>query len=90
MFKYIHDQLPPSFNNMFKFNTSIHSYPTRISGNFHLTNPKLLLTHKSVRHSGPDIWNNLPDNIKSCTTIYSFKATLKRHIIQSYAHHSIN
>ena len=90
MFKYIHDQLPPSFNNMFRFNTSVHSYPTRISGNFHLTNPKLLLTHKSIRHSGPDIWNKLPDNIKSCTTIYSLKAALKRQIIQSYAPESLN
>ena len=74
---------------MFRFNTSVHSYPTRISGNFHLTNPKLLLTHKSIRHSGPDIWNKFPDNIKSCTSVYSLKAALKRQIIQSYAPESI-
>ena len=84
MFKYINNLLPPSFDNMFRFNNSVHSYSTRISGNFHLTNPKLSITHKSVRHSGPDVWNDLPDNIKSCSTIYSLKATLKRQIIQSY------
>ena len=90
MFKYINNQLPPSFDNMFRFNRSVHSYPTRISGNLHLTNPKLLITHKSIRHYGPDIWNNFPDNIKSCSTIHSLKANLKRSIIQSYASHSIS
>ena len=85
MFKYIHHQLPSSFDNMFRFNTSVHSYPTRICRNFHLLNPKLLVTHKSIRHSGPDIWNNLPDDIKSCLSIYSLKASLKRYLIQSYS-----
>ena len=82
-FKYTKKQFPSSFDNMFRFNNSVHSYPTRISGNFHLVNPKLSIAHKSVRHCGPDIWNNLPDNIKSCSTLYFLKATLKRNIIQS-------
>ena len=90
MFKYTKNQLPSSFDNMFRFNNSVHSYPTRISGNFHLVNPKLSITHRSVRHCGPDIWNNLPDNIKSCSTLYSLKATLKRNKIQSYTSLALN
>ena len=81
MFKYINKQLPTSFNNYFCYNSTIHSYPTRISENFHLINPKLLITHKTIRHHGPDLWNNLPNIIKSRLTLYSFKATLKRHLI---------
>ena len=84
MFKYINKQLPPSFDSMFNFNNTVHSYPTRISGNFHLTNPKLSFSHRSIRHLGPDLWNNFSENIKSCTTLYSFKATLKRNLIETY------
>ena len=88
MFKFIHRQLPPSFDNMFIFNSFVHSYPTRISGNFHLTNPKLLINHKSIRHHGPDTWNDLSDNIKSCSAIHSLKATMKRSIIESYSNNT--
>ena len=85
MFKFINKQLPPSFDSMFNLNNAVHSYPTRISGNFHLTNPKLSISHKSIRHFGPDLWKELSENTKSCTTLYSFKATLKRNLIETYS-----
>ena len=84
MFKYKNNLLPRSFRNFFVLNSAIHSYPTRNSSNFHLTNPKLLIAQKSIRHHGPDLWNSLPDTIKSCQTIYSFKATLKKLLLSEY------
>ena len=75
MFKYTHNLLPHSFQDFFTLNSTIHSYPTRNSSNFHLVNPKLLIAQKSMRHHGPDLWNSLPDAIRSCNTLYSFKAT---------------
>ena len=84
MFKYFNNQLPSTFDNMFTLNESIHSYPTRSSHNFHLTNPKILLAHKSIRHHGPDLWNSLPNDIKSCTTLYSFKSKMKTKLLSQY------
>ena len=84
MFKYCNNQLPTSFQNLFTLNNTIHSYPTRNSRNFHLINPKLIMAHKSIRHHGPDLWNSLPITIKSCTTIFSFKATMKRNLLSTY------
>ena len=84
MFKYSNNQLPSSFQSLFTLNNTIHSYQTRNSQNFHLTNPKLIIAHKSIRHYGPDLWNNLPITTKSCTTLYSFKSTMKRILLSAY------
>ena len=83
MFKYFKNVLP-FFHNVFVQNHTIHSYPTRHRNDIHLTNPKYLLAHKSIRHHGPDIWNSLPDEIKQRTSLFSFKATMKKHILHSY------
>ena len=84
MFKYTNNQLPAPFDHLFTFNKDIHSYPTRNSQNFHLVNPKLLVSHKSIRHHGPDIWNSLSESVKACKTLYSFKAILKKELIACY------
>ena len=84
MYKYTNNLLPNSFQKIFILNSTIHSYPTRNSSNFHLVNPKLLIAQKSIRHHGPDLWNLLPDSIKSCSTTYSFKATLKKKLLSEY------
>ena len=64
MFKYVKGVLPPIFRNFFTYNRNIHSYPTRTCNNIHLNNPKTLIAHKSLRHHGPDIWNNLLNCVK--------------------------
>lgn len=83
MFKYTQNSLP-LFHDVFIPNSHVHSYPTRNCTDFHLHNPKTLLAHKSIRYHGPDIWNALPRHIKQCTSLYSFKATLKKNIISQY------
>ena len=84
MYKYTNNMLPISFRNFFNYNSSVHSYPTRHSADIHLNNPKTLIAHKSIRHHGPDIWNSLPDSHKSRTSLFSFKATIKKYIIEQY------
>ena len=85
MYKFSTNTLPKSFQNIFVYNRNIHSYPTRHSSDLHLTNPKIVIAHKSIRHHGPDVWNDLPDNIKHSATLYSFKASLKKHLISKYS-----
>ena len=84
MYKDTTNLLPRSFQSFFTLNTNIHSYPTRRSADFHLNNPKTLLAHKSIRHHGPDIWNSLPDTVKSRTSLHSFKASAKKYVLSKY------
>ena len=84
MYKYKNKLLPPSFHDFFTLNSAIHSYPTRNSPNYHLVNPRLLIAHKSIRHHGPDLWNALPDSIKSCTNLFAFKAQMKKRLLSKY------
>ena len=83
MFKHTQNLLP-FFHDAFTPNSNIHSYPTRHRNDFHLNNPKLLLAHRSIRHLGPDTWNLLPEHIKIRTSLFSFKATMKKHIFSNY------
>ena len=84
MFKYAHDQLPSLFQSTFNINSNIHTYPTRRSTDFHLENPRIILAQKSIRHHGPDVWNNLPAHLKQCTTLNTFKASLKTYLLSTY------
>ena len=52
-----------------KLNSAVHNYPTRISSNVHLLNPITRFAHKSIRHTGPDIWNNIPLYVRRYSTI---------------------
>lgn len=90
MFKFSKKLLPSTFQNIFTYNSNIHSYPTRHSLDIHLNNPKILLAHRSIRHHGPDIWNSLPDNIKLSSSLYSFKALMKKHLLIKYSLTRIN
>ena len=72
-FRYVKGVLPPLFSNFFTYNRNIHSYPTRTRNNINLNNPTTLIAHKSLRHHGPDIWNNLPNCIKQKTFLNPLK-----------------
>ena len=50
MYKYSTNILPSSFHNLYTANSSVHSYPTRHSKDYHLNNPKLIIAQKSIRH----------------------------------------
>ena len=65
-------------------NANVHSYPTRHSMDFHLTNPKIVLAQKSIRHNGPDVWNSLLITLKLCTTLVSFKVKMKEYLLIRY------
>mgnify|MGYP000896791022 FL=1 len=81
MYRYNNSILPASFISMFLKNNAIHSYSTRQAANLHLFNPRTVLAHKSVRHTGPDVWNSLLIETRNLPTIYSFKNAVKRMLI---------
>ena len=86
MYRFHSKQLPTIFEHMFKLNSAVHNYPTRISSNVHLLNPITRLAHKSIRHTGPDIWNNIPLYVRRYSTISRFKLEFKKFIINRYTH----
>ena len=85
MHKYTFNQLPSISNDLFIPNSNIHSYPTRRSSDYHLENPKIVLAQKSLKHHGPDVWNSLPDSLKQCRLMHSFKTQFKDNGISQYA-----
>ena len=85
MHKYTFNQLPSVFHDFFTPNSKIHSYPTRQSSNYHLENPRILLAQKSLKHHGPDVWNSLPDNLKQCQNLSSFKKHFKEILLSQYS-----
>ena len=85
MHKYTFNQLPSVFDNFFVPNSNIHSYPTRNSSGYHLENPRIILAQKSLKHHGPDVWNSLPNSLKQCTKLNSFKRQVKHSILNQYS-----
>ena len=84
MFHYNAKLLPLYFEKMFQANREVHSYPTRHGCNIHLTNPKTALAHKSIRHTGPDVWNSLPPKIRNLNSTGLFKKSLKHMLLERY------
>ena len=82
VFRFNTKLLPDSlFFYMFQSNNAVHSYSTRQASNIHLVNPRTTLAHKSIRHSGPDVWNSLPQHVRTLQTPHSFKRAIKRILI---------
>jgi hypothetical protein len=84
MYKHSQDMLPTSLNRLFITHKMHHQYLTRNRSNPRIPLSKYTLTIKSVKHKGPQIWNCIPANLKSCRNINSFKLKYKHHILNMY------
>ena len=73
MCKVSHNMVPDSLKNLFRKTDQIHDYQTRQAGfNFLLLN-QILIIKKAVSYRGTVTWNNFPNELKSTTSIQSFK-----------------
>ena len=63
MFKYKNDMLPVSFDTFFTVNRENHNYNTRNRNDFEIQMHKM----KTIFTIGPNMWNELPTNIKNAT-----------------------
>ena len=79
MYKYKTDMLPSSFDGFFTLHCENHNYNTRNKDDFEIPIHKI----KTVFTTGPHIWNNLPNNLKSTKTFGQFKSTLKSYLFAS-------
>ena len=49
-----------------------------------LTQPfrKTTQGQNSLSYIGPSVWNKLPENIKSCNSVNTFKHNVKKHLMK--------
>ena len=82
---YVNNNLAPvNISKLFRHNKDVHQYNTRSRFKFNYPVANSHSTLKSVKHTGPRVWNNLSNDITSCSTITSFKLKLKNLLIKSY------
>ncbi len=67
--------LPPTVNTLFKQRSH--------NSSFHLPFKRLEISQQSSTYQGVQVWNQLPQDIRSKQTMNSFKANLKNHLLDS-------
>ena len=80
VYKFINNELPHIFNDMFVFNHCIQLRQTRQSSHIRLPSFNIQATKHTLRYKGGHIWNNLPGSIKCAKSIGEFKRQLKHYL----------
>ena len=87
MFQCYHNMLPKAFeNNYFTFISSKHNYNTRLASksSYYIDQVRTNYGKFNLHFSGPSIWNNLNEEIKSLS-LHLFKQNLTKQFLSSYA-----
>jgi hypothetical protein len=82
MFSIMYNLIPQYFGSMFTLNSSVHSYLTRQSNDFHLAKFQSNISKFNIRVHGPLLWNSLPTELKSLPRLGLFKRRYKVHLLQ--------
>ena len=80
---FYHDLLPPVFNQIFLYNASFHNYDTRFSQNIHLPLLKCAVSRKTIKYTGPKLWNEMPLEIRQSPTLKSFKRRYRDYLLKA-------
>ena len=76
MFKNSKNCLPPSISNNLKNRSKFHSHNTRFAKNIHIPLRRTYIAKCTILFQGPNIWNNLPRNITTISSIAIFKGSV--------------
>ena len=81
VFKSLHGLAPSYMEDMFTFTSEIRDRVTRGNSqhNLYVPKPNLEVFRSSVQYRGACLWNSLPLQIKSATTLSSFKDKCRSH-----------
>ena len=66
------------------FTPPLHSYQTRQHSDIVSVFQRLTTTQKSIKYSGPKIWNDLPVYLREIRKFHKFKSDLKKYLISLY------
>jgi hypothetical protein len=78
MYSYHNNSLPCCFTDMFSTFSSIHSINTRNKYNFQLPPCRKSIASQSIRITGPNVWNKLPNSIKAINKKSMFTRKIKK------------
>ena len=84
MYKHQTNLPPQTFSNYFIKHNQIHKYPTRNAEGYSIHEAKKLFSDRSIRITGPTLWNSLDTKMKHCKTIKHFKNEFKSSLIAKY------
>ena len=84
MYLFTNGTLPCPLQMVFKRNSDVHSYPTRIAHDPHFVARTNHFFSKFVMYQAPVAWSKLPVLTKSCKTIKTFNYHVKRYFINAY------
>jgi hypothetical protein len=84
MFKYHHQMMPPTLDNLFTKNQQIHQYNTRGASRLRPPKIKTCLAEKFITTTGVRIWNSLSTSIETTLKIGTFKQKVITSLVSSY------
>ena len=85
MYKFRHGLLPPIFNDYFK--KPSHNHNTRYatsSDNFELLRISTARDKSLLKYIGPNVWKNIPCNIKESPSLKVFIKQYRNYLIGNY------
>ena len=84
MHRYFSNTLPEYLMEMFSLNLDVHNYDTRNRQLFHKSRVTSHSLYKSIRYTGPNMWNSLPPSLRNIQFLNSFKIKYKFHLLSFY------
>ena len=81
MYKHKTKLLPQTFCNYFIKHNQIHRYSTRNSEDYSIHKATKMFSDRSVRVTGPSLWNSLDIKFKHCKTTKHFRNEFKSSLI---------
>ena len=84
MYLFTNGTLPCPLQMVFKRNSDVHTYPTRIAHDPHFVARTNHYFSKFFMYQAPVAWSKLPVLTKSCKTIQTFNYHVKRYFINAY------
>ena len=84
MYKFSCKQLPDNFSSCFHETSTVQFHITRNSDGYFIPSANTNIQQKCIRHSGPQLWNQLPCDIKQAVSLPTFKSKLKKLLWNEY------
>ena len=81
MYQFKNANLPSIFNRFFVKNRERHEYPIRIADDYYVPYGRLDVRKFSIRITGANAWNEIPNYIQESNSIDLFKQKLRKFLI---------
>ena len=84
MYKHKTNSLPQTFSDYFIKHSQVHNYPTRNAQDYSIYKAKKTFADRSIRITGPTLWNSLDTKLKYCKTAKHFRNEFKSSLLINY------